>query len=69
MIETRRRGEEEDNPRGRYATLRQILNILFMLGAVTGVLVYFYKSRDIGTIVILASMVFKFVECVLRLLK
>lgn len=69
MIETRRRDEGSENPRGRFALLRQVLNILFMVGAVAGVLIYFYKSKDTGTVVILASMVLKFAECVLRLLK
>lgn len=69
MIETRRRDGEEENPRGRYALLRQALNILFMVGVVAGVLMYLYKSKDTGTVVILASMVLKFAECVLRLIK
>ena len=49
--------------------LRQILNILFMLGAVIGVIVYFYYGRDLGTIIILVSMAFKLAECVFRLIK
>lgn len=70
MIERRiHRRAEEENPRGRFATLRQVLNVIFMVGAVAGVAVYFYCSRSMGTVIILSSMVFKFVECVLRLLK
>ena len=63
------RPEEEDNPRGRFAILRQVLNVLFMVGAVAGIIVYFNSSHHIGTVIILISMIFKFVECVLRLLK
>ena len=69
MIYRRRRGEDEDNGEDKYRMLRQILNILFMLGAVIGVIVYFYYGRDLGTIIILVSMAFKLAECVFRLLK
>lgn len=69
MIYRRRRGENEDNGEDKYRMLRQILNILFMLGAVVGVIVYFYYGRDLGTIIILVSMAFKLAECVFRLLK
>lgn len=69
MIYRRRRGENEDNGEDKYRMLRQILNILFMLGAVVGAIVYFYYGRDLGTIIILVSMAFKLAECVFRLLK
>ena len=45
---------DEDEKQDKYLMLRQILNIIFMLGAVAGVLL---------------SMFFKMVECVFRLLK
>ena len=69
MIYRRRRGEDEDKGEDKYRMLRQILNILFMLGAVIGVIVYFYYGRDLGTIIILVSMAFKLAECVFRLIK
>ena len=53
----------------RYLVLRNVLNIIFMLGALAGVLVYFYGDQDAGTVVILVSMVFKIVECVFRFMK
>ena len=68
-IYRRRRGGDEDNGEDKYRMLRQILNILFMLGAVIGVIVYFYYGRDLGTIIILVSMAFKLAECVFRLIK
>ena len=49
--------------------LRNVLNIIFMLGALAGVLVYFYGDQDAGTVVILVSMLFKIVECVFRFMK
>lgn len=60
----RRAGSED-----RYLKLRNILNIIFMLGALTGVVVYFQWSTQVGTIIILVSMVFKIVECVFRFMK
>lgn len=49
--------------------LRQVLNVLFIVGAVAGVIVYMRGNSTTGTVVILAAMVLKFIECVLRLLK
>ena len=63
------RRDENDAPQDRYIVLRQWLNLLFMVGAVAGLAVYFTKSTQVGTYIILFSMVLKIVECVLRLLK
>lgn len=62
-----RRGREHKED--RYIVLRNILNVIFMLGALAGVVVYINWNRDAGTIVILVSMVFKIVECVFRFMK
>ena len=61
--------DNEEEKQDKYLQLRQILNVVFMIGAVIGVLLYFYQSKNIGTVVILAAMFFKMVECVFRLLK
>lgn len=53
----------------RYASLRNVLNFLFMIGALTGVGLYYFKNPDTGIIVILVSMLFKIVECVFRFIK
>lgn len=58
----------EERPE-RFRNVRQWLNIVFMVGAVAGMALYFYGSRQVGTIVIVAAMVLKFVECILRLTK
>lgn len=50
--------------------LRQWLNLIFMLGALVGLIVYFCSdSKQTGIIIILASMVFKFIEVALRIIK
>lgn len=53
----------------RYIVLRNILNIIFMLGALIGMAIYFKVDHQTGTIVILSSMLFKIVECVFRFIK
>lgn len=54
-------------PADRYLLLRNVLNIIFMLGAIAGVAVYMLADSSVGTIVILVAMAFKIVECVFRL--
>lgn len=51
----------------QYFRLRNLLNIIFMLGAIVGVVVYMLSDRTAGTVVILVAMLFKIVECVFRL--
>ncbi|MCD8292100.1 MAG: hypothetical protein LUC91_11460 [Prevotella sp.] len=65
---SRRRRNEEEKP-VRFLLLRNILNTVFILGAIVGVLLYVYKNEQVGTIVILGSMMFKIVECVFRFMK
>ncbi len=50
-------------------TIRNWLNLIFMLTAIVGLLYYFYKSRETGTYIILASMIVKFIEAGLRMIK
>lgn len=69
FIERRRRKEEPQRV-DRFRATRQWLNIIFMLGAVVGVLLYiFHTPQTLGIIVILAAMVFKIIECALRFIK
>lgn len=67
IIKHHRRGE--DDTEEKYKTLRQVLNIIFMIGALIGVLVYFSHHETVGIYIILGSMVFKFIECVFRMMK
>ena len=59
------RGERSD----RFFMVRNILNIIFMLGAVVGVLLYYLSSHAVGTFVLLCAIIFKVAECCLRLLR
>lgn len=49
--------------------LRNWLNIIFMIGAIVGVICWYAVNRDTGLIIILASIVVKFIESTIRLLK
>ena len=46
--------------------VRQIQNMIFMIDAVIGVIIFLTGNNTVGTIVILASMVFKIAECGFR---
>ena len=61
----RRPDEEKD----KHFKLRNILNIVFMIGAVVGMLVYFFSAQTIGTVIILTAMLFKVAECCLRFIR
>jgi fatty acid desaturase len=55
-------------PRDRYFKIRNILNILFMLGAVIGLIVwYISSSKTAGLIIILVAVVLKIIEVALRM--
>lgn len=52
--------------------IRNILNIIFMIGAVVGVILYLQKNEQthqIGLYIILISMCFKIAESSLRMIK
>lgn len=59
----------EDGQRGRLYGVRQVLNLLFILTALAGMLLFFKVSRDTGGYVLIASCVLKFAEVTLRLMK
>lgn len=61
-----RREHREPRQHTRVDYIRQWLNIIFMLGAVVGVIVYLVSDHNTGIIIVLGSIVFKFIECVLR---
>lgn len=49
--------------------IRNILNTIFIIGALTGMAVFYLGHKETGTYIILAAMVFKFIEVVVRLPK
>lgn len=61
-----RMSRRENPDTNKYMVLRNILNLVFMIGALVGLGIYYFSNTTVGTIVILVSMVFKFVEYLLR---
>ena len=53
----------------RTRTLRLWLNIIFMVGAIAGLIVYFKFDHETAKYILIGSCVFKFVELALRILK
>ena len=49
--------------------IRNWLNVIFMLGAVVGLVFYFTHHKETGIYIILVSMVVKFFEAALRMFK
>ena len=56
-------------PDSRFFKIRNLLNLLFMLLAIVGVAVYALSSHTTGTFIVLVAMVFKFIECCLRIIR
>ena len=48
--------------------IRNILNIIFMIGAIIGLLMYFYSDKFAGTIIILIAMTIKIAESIIRMI-
>lgn len=48
---------------------RNVLNIIFMILAIVGVVVYLWVDSTIGTYIVIGGMAFKMVECCIRMLK
>ncbi|MBQ2208459.1 MAG: hypothetical protein II404_00660 [Prevotella sp.] len=49
--------------------IRNWLNIIFMLGAIVGLVFYFNHQKETGIYIILVSMAIKFAEAALRMFK
>ena len=50
-------------------TLRLWLNIIFMIGAIAGLIIYFYASQQVAIYILIVASVFKFIKLALRILK
>lgn len=48
---------------------RNVLNIIFMVLAIIGVVVYLCVDSTIGTYIVIGGMAFKMVECCIRMLR
>ncbi len=68
-LQRRHRGED-NKKEDRFRTTRQWLNIIFMIGAIAGVVVYLTQpNQNLGSIIVLIAMFFKTIECALRFIR
>lgn len=65
MITRHRRGER-DRETDNTLPLRNVLNIIFMLGAIVSVIVYLCGPQRTAIYIALGAMVFKIVESAIR---
>lgn len=63
-----RKAEDEEN-RGLSYYVRQVLNVLFLLLAVAGLVLWYAVSKNVGAYTLIAALVFKFAELSLRIMK
>lgn len=54
---------------GRLRGLRQWLNLIFILGAIIGMIWYMKADRDTAVYIMIGAVAFKFVELTLRIAK
>ncbi len=66
MLQRKSRGDVNPTDNSKLLKLRNLLNIIFMLGAIVGLVIYFLGHQQAGIIVILFSMVFKMAESTIR---
>ncbi|MBR6121500.1 MAG: hypothetical protein IKQ05_03805 [Prevotella sp.] len=59
----------ENDERDMMFWTRQVLNIIFMLAAIIGVICYVWGDKRTGIFVVLGAMVVKMAESTLRMLK
>ena len=64
-----RRHRRPDKEQDQFLPIRNILNIIFIIGAIIGVSVYFLSDPTVGTFIVLGSMVFKIAETILRFIR
>lgn len=60
------RPEQRDN--NQMLPLRNVLNLIFMLGAVVGVILYYTGHPTTGIIIVLVAVVVKMVEAAIRMI-
>lgn len=65
----RRHNLEPFRDSSRTRVLRFWLNVIFLVGAIAGLIVYFYADHDTAKWILLVALVFKFVELFLRIFK
>lgn len=65
----RRHHTRPEPDRDKFFMLRQIFNVIFIIGAIVGCFFYIKVNEMMGGILIIIAMAFKMAECVLRFRK
>ncbi len=60
---------QKEKNRRRILILRNVLNIIFMLVAIAGVIIYMTVDKEIGMYAVLISIPFKITESAIRMLR
>lgn len=68
MRERRRTEKVSYAEKGRFFVLRNILNIIFIIGAIIGMVAYFFVNETVSELILVICVVIKICECVLRLI-
>ena len=66
MLQRKSRGDVNPTDNSKLLKLRNLLNIIFMLGAIVGLVIYFLGHQQTSIIIILLAMVFKMAESTIR---
>ena len=65
--------QAEDNPfdkkKERHFRFRQLLNIIFILLTIAGIILWYKASREVGSYVLICGIAFKFLEVSMRKMK
>ena len=69
MPESPERRHSRQKAKDRLFVLRNVLNTVFVLGALVGVVCYVAYDRTVGTYIVIGSLPLKFIEAALRLIK
>ncbi|MBS7284601.1 MAG: hypothetical protein ACI3YL_06715 [Prevotella sp.] len=48
--------------------IRMVMNILFIIAAISGMVLWYYGEHEIGKVVIIAAIILKFAESALRMM-
>ena len=59
----------DDNYGSKTQRLRNILNLLFIVGCIAGIICFFYVGRTTSYYILIAASIFKFIELTLRIMK
>lgn len=68
MRERRRTEKVSYAEKGRFFVFRNILNIIFIIGAIIGMVAYFFVNETVSELILVTCVVIKICECVLRLI-